>query len=408
MDCFDLYLPAPGGAAELLADEIATLLNHPRQTLQVQRSGVALRADWDAVLRLNLHSRIAQRVLVQLHAGPYHNEDDIYAAAAGLTWEDWFTPQHTIKVEVTAQRCPLRSVQFAALRVKDAVCDRLRARRGARPSVDTARPDVRLHLHLQEQRLLILLDTSGEPLFKRGWRDDQGDAPLKETLAAAVLAATGWPRTVDEAPLPLVDPFCGSGTLPIEAAQHLLRLAPGRARRFAFERLLPHDASRWQALREQARAAERPWPRGQAPLIHGSDVSFRMVDFARRNAQRAGVAEAVLLRGGDALQRLPPVANPGVLVLNPPYGERIGAAGVAGALGADEFWQRLAAHWKAHWGGWTAWILSPDTQLPRRLRLQATRRLPLFNGPIECRLWRFALQGRTTKNDHGEYENDAD
>lgn len=400
MDDFDLYLPAPGGAAGLLADEIAALLACPREQLAVQRSGVALRAGWDAVLRLNLHSRIAQRVLLQLWEGPYRHEDDVHAAAAAVPWEDWFGPRQTIKVEVTAQGSPLRSVQFAALRVKDAVCDRLRARCGARPSVDTAHPDVRLHLHLQARRLALLLDTSGEPLFKRGWREDKGDAPLKETLAAAVLAATGWDAEAEE-PLPLVDPFCGSGTLVIEAAQRLLRMAPGRARRFAFEALRPHDAARWAALREQARAAERPWPAGRGARVFGSDVAFRMVDFARRNAARAGVLAVLELRGGDALQRRPPVPGPGVLVLNPPYGERIGAAGVAGALGADEFWQRLAAHWKTCWGGWTAWILSPDAQLPRRLRLKATRRVPLFNGPIECRLLRFALEGRNDTADNG-------
>ncbi|TSE19609.1 Ribosomal RNA large subunit methyltransferase L [Tepidimonas alkaliphilus] len=393
MDDLHLYLPAPGGAAALLADEIAALGVCPREQLTVQRSGVALQGNWDAVLRLNLHSRIAQRVLLRLWEGPYRDENDVYAAAAGVAWEDWFGPRQTIKVEVTAQRSPLRSVQFAALRVKDAVCDRLRQRCGARPSVDTAQPDVRLHLHLQERRLALLLDTSGEPLFKRGWRADQGDAPLKETLAAAVLAATGWDAEAEEPP-PLVDPFCGSGTLAIEAAQRLLRLAPGRARRFAFEALRPHDAARWAALREEARAVERPWPPPRGARIFGSDVSFRMVDFARRNAARAGVLSALELRGGDALQRRPPTPTPGVLALNPPYGERIGAAGVAGALGAEAFWAQLATHWKTHWAGWTAWILSPDTELPRRLRLQASQRMPLFNGPIECRLWRFDLLPR--------------
>ncbi|MCX7815491.1 MAG: THUMP domain-containing protein [Tepidimonas ignava] len=400
MSTLHLYLNAPGGAAELLAHETATLTGLPLAALDVQRSGVALRADWDAVMRLNLHSRIAQRVLVQLGQAPYRSEDDVYAAAASVPWEDWFTHRHTIKVEVTAQRSPLRSVQFAALRVKDAVCDRLRQRCGARPSVDTARPDVRLHLHLQAERLTLLLDTSGEPLFKRGWREDKGDAPLKETLAAAVLAATGYTAACAAGdPPPLVDPFCGSGTLPIEAAQIALGMAPGRARRFAFERLLPHDAARWQALREAARAAERAWDGSRGPLAWGSDVAFRMVDFARRNAVRAGVAAAVELRGGDALQRQPPTSTPGLLVLNPPYGERIGAAGVAGALGADVFFERLAAHWKTHWGGWTAWILSADRDLPRRLRLQASRRIVLFNGPIECRLMRFDLQARNAKND---------
>ncbi|MEW6695409.1 Ribosomal RNA large subunit methyltransferase L [Tepidimonas thermarum] len=399
MSSFDLYLPCAGGTAPFLADEVTRLSGLAPAALTVGRSGVGLRGDWDTVLRLNLHSRIAQRVLLRLWEGPYRHEDDLYAAAAAVAWEQWFTPQRTIKVEVTAQRSPLRSLNFAALRVKDAVCDRLRARCGARPSVDTARPDVRVHLHLGADTLTLALDTSGEPLFKRGWRTDKGDAPLKETLAAAMIAATGWTgRTADGAPVPLFDPCCGSGTLVIEAAQIALGMAPGRQRRFAFERLLPHDAARWAALREQARAAERRWPKDTPPIAYGSDVSFRMVDFARRNAERAGVGGAVEFRGGDALQRLPPSPHAGVLLLNPPYGERIEAAGVAGGLGADVFYERLAAHWKSHFGGWTAWVLTPDRELPRRLRLQASRRVPLFNGPIECRLLRFDLQGRNDKN----------
>jgi len=399
MPPFALFLPCAGGSTPFLANEVARLTGLPTEALAVGRTGVGLRGDWDAVLRLNLHSRIAQRVLVRLWEGPYRSEDDVYAAAADIAWEQWFTPQRTIKVEVTAQRSPLRSLNFAALRVKDAICDRLRARCGARPSVDTAHPDVRVYAHLTADTLTLSLDTSGEPLFKRGWRTDKGDAPLKETLAAAVIAATGWTgEDADGTPVPLVDPCCGSGTLVIEAAQIVLRQAPGRQRRFAFERLLPHDGARWAALLEQARAAERRWPAGEPPIAFGSDVSFRMVDFARRNAERAGVGAAVEFRGGDALQRQPPSPRAGVLLLNPPYGERIEAAGVAGGMGADVFYERLAAHWKTHFGGWTAWVLSPDRELPRRLRLQANRRVPLFNGPIECRLLRFDLQARNDKN----------
>ncbi|WP_334135573.1 THUMP domain-containing class I SAM-dependent RNA methyltransferase [Tepidimonas sp.] len=399
-DTLDLFLPCAAGCADYLADEVAALTGQARAALRIDRAGVGLRADWNAVLRLNLYSRIAQRVLVRLWHGRYAGEDDLYAAAATQAWEDWLTPRHTVKVDVTAQRSPLRSLHFAALRVKDALCDRLRARCGARPSIDTARPDVRVHLHLGADDATLLLDTSGEPLFKRGWRSDTGEAPLKETLAAAIIAATGWTGTDgDGAPVPLFDPCCGSGTLVIEAAQIARRQAPGRLRRFAFERLLPHDPARWAACRAAARAQEIDWPADRPPIAYGSDVSFRMVDFARRNAERAGVGAAAAFRGGDALQRLPPAPGPGVLLLNPPYGERIEAAGVAGGLGADAFYERLAAHWKTHFGGWTAWILSPDRDLPRRLRLQPSRRIPLFNGPIECRLMRFDLRARTAKSD---------
>ncbi|MDO5653293.1 MAG: THUMP domain-containing protein [Brachymonas sp.] len=395
-----LFLPCAAGVEDLLANEVGGLDGVRADAVQAQRGGVQVRGSWRTVLQLNLHSRLAQRVLLQLADAPYTKEDDVYAAAHAVPWEHWFGVRHTFRVDVTAQRSPLKSLNFAALRIKDAVADRFRAQAGSRPDVDTQRPDVRIHAHLGPDRITLSIDTSGEPLFKRGWREDKGDAPLKETLAAAMLAASGWQPGQD---VPLYDPCCGSGTIVIEAAQMACRIAPGSQRRFAFERLLPHQPALWQELLAAARDAEIRPP---TISIFGSDVSHRMADFAQRNAERAGVAHAVQLRGGDALQRMPPTDHTGVLILNPPYGERIETGGVArhktpsraprehaimDGAGAEEgdFFQRLGRHWKQHYGGWTAWVLSPDMQLPGRMRLQAARRVPMWNGPIECRLFRF-------------------
>ncbi|BAO84411.1 MAG: THUMP domain-containing protein [Betaproteobacteria bacterium] len=416
-----LFLPCPAGVEDFLLAEVQAICPAAAASAQRQRGGVELTGTWDDVLRLNLHSRLAQRVLVRLALQPCPHEDALYQAAHQVLWELWFTPAQTFKVELTAHQCPFQSLNFAALRIKDAVCDRMRERFGQRPSVDTVQPQVRLHAHLGPDQVWLYIDTSGEPLFKRGWRSDTGDAPLKETLAAAMIAASGWTGLDAQGqPQPLYDPCCGSGTVAIEAAQRALQIAPGKLRRFGFERLLPHRPERWQALRLQAEAAERPLPGGQ-PLVFGSDVSFRMVDFARRNAERAGVAHAIEWRGGDALERLPPCPTPGVMLLNPPYGERIAAAGVAGqpaqeraraqpgsppgpAQGAGresarhadgqenaDFFAQLASHWKKHYAGWTAWLLTPDPQLPGQMRLKPSRRVPLWNGPIECRLFRFDL-----------------
>jgi len=411
-----LFLPCAAGVEALLADEVARITALPSHTVQARRGGVELQASWRDALKLNLHSRLAQRVLLRLAQQPYRDEKDIYQAAHGVAWEIWFTPQQTLKVEITAQHSPLKSLNFAALTVKDAICDRLRDKRGARPSVDTARPDVRIFVHLTADSVTLYADTSGEPLFKRGWREDKGDAPLKETLAAAMIAATGWTGWDEHGqPVPLYDPCCGSGTVPIEAAQIALNLAPGRLRRFAFEKLIPFQAHVWQALKSEARTAERVLLPGQKPFIFGSDIAFRMVDFARRNAERAGVDHAIEWRGGDALQRMPPHPRPGVLLMNPPYGERIAAAGVAGqradtraqqrrpqagretaqtAQGGENtaFFAELATHWKKHYGGWSAWLLTPDLKLPGQMRFKESRRVPLWNGPIECRLFRFDLR----------------
>ena len=396
MNALHLFLPCAAGVEGYLADEVAAITALPPGQIQALRAGVLVQGSWRNALQLNLHSRLAQRVLVQLSRTPYQNEADLYEAASAIAWEMWFTPQQTFRIDITAQRSPLKSLNFAALRIKDAVADRFRARAGSRPSVDTQWPHVRIFAHLTNDRMALYIDTSGEPLFKRGWREDKGDAPLKETLAAAMIAASGWRPETGQ---PLYDPCCGSGTIVVEAAQMACRMAPGAQRRFGFERLLPFQAHVWQQLRQQARAAEL---RDGPLLVFGSDVAHRMVDFAQRNAQRAGVAHAVQLRGGDALQRMPPTDAPGILLVNPPYGERIAAAGVAGqraeerarsaprvhrvggtlgtgtlreaaasrggresaimAAGSedDDFFARLASHWKKHYTGWTAWMLTPD------------------------------------------------
>lgn len=394
MNTLSLFLPCAAGVEGFLADEVHRLTGLAGDDLVVARGGVVLRAPWRDAMLLNLHSRLAQRVLLQLAHGPYRSEGDLYSLAHAAAWDLWFTTKQTFKVEITAQHSPLKSLNFAALKVKDAIADRFRDRQGERPSVETQRPDVRVYAHLTSDHATLYIDTSGEPLFKRGWREDKGEAPLKETLAAAMIAAGGW-----QADRPLYDPCCGSGTIAIEAAQVACGIAPGILRRFAFEKFIPFEARAWQQLREQARAGQR----APAVSIFGSDVAFRMVDFARRNAERAGVAHALNLRGGDALQRMPPSDTPGVMLVNPPYGERIDAAGIAGRERAQtdggDFFAQLAAHWKSHYAGWSAWVLTPDMKLPSRMRLKESRRVPMWNGPIECRLFRFDMvQGSARKN----------
>ena len=392
MNRLQLFLPCAAGVEGFLADEVHRLTGLAGDDLLTGRGGVSLRASWRDAMRLNLHSRLAQRVLVQLSHTPYRSEADLYEAAGAVAWEIWFTTRESFKVEVTAQHSPLKSLNFAALKIKDAVADRFRRKGGERPDVDTQRPDVRIYAHLTSDSATLYIDTSGEPLFKRGWREYKGEAPLKETLAAAMIAASGWDATV-----PLYDPCCGSGTIAIEAAQVACHIAPGQLRRFGFEKLLAFQAHVWTALQEEAKAQQR----APGAPVFGSDVAFRMVDFAVRNARRAGVADALQLRGGDALQRMPPAAEPGVMLVNPPYGERIETAGVAGrSQGGREraqtgdggdFFSQLASHWKKNYPGWTAWVLTPDLKLPSRMRLKESRRVPMWNGPIECRLFRFDM-----------------
>jgi putative N6-adenine-specific DNA methylase len=404
MNQLQLFLPCAGGVEELLAHEVHRLCKVP---VSVMRGGVTLEGSWRDAMLLNLHSRLAMRVMVQLAHRHYQNERDLYDAASEVAWEIWFTNKNTFKIEMTSQHSPLKSLNFAALTIKDAIADRFRDRSGARPDVDTHWPHVRVHAHLTTDSVTLYIDTSGEPLFKRGWRQDTGEAPLKETLAAAMIAASGW-----QPDQPLYDPCCGSGTIAIEAAQIALNIAPGLQRQFAFERYLPFQEHVWGAIKNEASHAVKPDAiESKGIQIFGSDVAHRMVDFAERNAERAGVARAVQLRGGDALQRMPPIqasaALKPVMLINPPYGERIEVAGVAGRQSAgpnpahaprnqepDDFFVQLATHWKSYFDGWTAWILVPDMKLPGRMRLKESRRIPMWNGPIECRMFKFDIQGR--------------
>jgi len=213
MNQLQLFLPCAAGVEGYLADEVHAITGLTGHDLLTGRGGVLVRASWRDAMRLNLHSRLAQRVLVQLAHRPYRNEGDLYGLASGVAWEIWFTTRQSFKIEVTAQHSPLNSLNFAALKVKDAVADRFRAKGGARPDVNTQWPDVRIHLHLTTDEATIYIDTSGEALFKRGWREDKGDAPLKETLAAAMIAASGW-DPLGDAPVPLYDPCWAAAPSP--------------------------------------------------------------------------------------------------------------------------------------------------------------------------------------------------
>jgi putative N6-adenine-specific DNA methylase len=413
MNQLQLFLPCAAGVEDYLAPEILLITGLPPGCITKQRGGVAVRASLVDAMRLNLYCRLAQRVLVLVSYTEYRSENDLYRAAMAVQWERWFTPRESIKIEVTAQHSPLTSLNFAALKVKDAVCDRFReVANGVRPNVDTQWPDVRIYAHLTTDACSLYIDTSGEPLFKRGWREDKGDAPLKETLAAAMIAASGW-ADGDADLMPLYDPCCGSGTIAIEAAQIACNIAAGSLRRFAFEKYVPFRSQVWADMKKEAAdAVVKPEP-GQKALIYGSDVSHRMVDFAERNAARAGVADVIEFRGGDALQRMPPIEGGGVMLLNPPYGERIGVGGVAGEgeqarYGARElaetedgvaFFTQLASHWKKNFSGWQAWMLTPDLKLPGKMRLKESRRVPMWNGPLECRLFKFDMvAGRMAKD----------
>ncbi|RKP51068.1 THUMP domain-containing class I SAM-dependent RNA methyltransferase [Trinickia fusca] len=424
---FDFFAPCPRGLESALAAELAEIaVRHLGQAAATgfERGaevpgGVHFRGNWPIGMAANLHSRIASRILLKIAERPYRNEQDIYALAAEQRWEQWFSANETLRVDLTAIKSPLRSLEFATLRVKDGICDRLRSVSGARPSIDTAQPDVRVFAFLTATGCTLYLDTSGEPLFKRGWRLDKGAAPLRENLAAGILRIANW--TPDT---PFYDPMCGSGTFIAEAAQIALGVAPGVERRFGFEKLKQYDVAAWQTMKVAALDAKRAARTRKTDALHifGSDISGDMLDKARTNLERAGLPP-IPLKQLDARAITPPIATPGILILNPPYGERIAVRGrgprgeergmrdasrdrEAGApqrrelLDAPdtEFFQAFGDALKQRFTGWRAFVLTADRKLPGLLRLRESAKTPLFNGALECRLFRFDLVAGSVKS----------
>jgi putative N6-adenine-specific DNA methylase len=432
--------------------------------------GLSVAGPMSVALAINLHSRIASRCLLQMTHVAYRKEDDIYKAARSLSWEDWITPDQTMRVDLTAHRSPLTSLNFVTLRIKDAVCDRLREVKGARPNIDTELPDVRVQAHLTATHATVYLDTSGQSLFKRGWRDDKGAAPLKENLAAGILALTGW-----KPEQPLFDPMCGSGTFLIEAAYRGLGIPSGSIRAglmnpqqdvaqsaqahnqavksadkselskftryrptrvdlvgadqgFGFQRLKPFNTpdlkKQWDSLCEIAKKnIEQGLANANKLKMAACDINENMIIIVKNNWKRAGLpAQSGVLsniRQIDALVAKSPFADPGVMLFNPPYGERIeikggrdGSERVKGRGARDalpknnnspefmEFLNQFGKHLKDSFEGWQVDVLTADMGLPGQVRMKESKRTPLFNGPLECRLFRFEIKPVATKTEN--------
>lgn len=368
------FATCPRGLERVLAAELAQL---GADSVQAVDGGVGFAGELATCYAINLESRVASRVLWRVGESGYRSEHDVYEAARAIEWPRWFSPKHTIRVNVAAIRSPVKSLDFVTLRVKDAVCDVFRTARGKRPHVDTRSPDVRVHVFLTRDMATFYLDTSGEALFKRGWRNASGAAPLRENLAAGILKLTGWTAST-----PLLDPMCGSGTFLVEAAMMALDAAPGLGRGFGFEKLTNFDSKAWAILLERARTRRR---NSHPLLIHGSDKSGSALKLARDNLAAAGLEGAVHLKQKDILDGGPPAAG-GIIVMNPPYGERLADRDELAA-----FYPKLGDVLKQRYSGWTAYILTADLRLAKLIGLAASKRTPLYNGALECRLFEFKL-----------------
>lgn len=372
------FASCPRGLEPLLAEDLVAV---GVSELKQIPGGVHFVADWPICYAANLHSRIATRILWRVAHGRYAREDDIYRLALDTHWPTWFGYGQTIRVDVTAVKSPLRSLEFITLRIKDAICDRFRADTGKRPSVDTREPEIRIHGFITAGECTLYVDTSGAPLYQRGLRQKTVEAPLKENVAAGILRLSGW-----QPGMPLLDPMCGSGTFLLEAAQMALNIAPGAGRDFGFQRLKNFQLDLWKDQLDAAMDTEKPAANAQ---IYGSDISPVAVRASLANLDRAGLLPAVTLSSGDVLAIDAPANNgtsPGIMVANPPYGERLSEQDELAA-----FYPPLGSALKRHFAGWNCYLLSADMRLPKLMRLTPGKKTLLYNGAIECRLFEFKM-----------------
>ena len=365
------FAPCPRGLEGVLADELRSLDAHD---IAPADGGVAFAGVRELAYRANLESRIASRILWRVGGGRYRNEKDVHALAKSVAWPTLFRADRTLRVDVAATRSPLASLEFATLTIKDAIVDRFRADAGTRPSVDKRAPDVRVSAYLAGDEATLYLDTSGTPLFQRGYRRETDEAQIREYLAAGLVRLAGWNGAA-----PLLDPMCGSGTIAIEAAMIAADRAPGISRTFGFQKLAWYDGPAWQRIRQKAVDRVRTQP--AEPIVHASDIAAAAIGKALQNLRAARMDAWVHAEQADVLARSAPAAS-GVIVTNPPYGVRLADQEKLAA-----FYPKLGDALKRSFAGWHAWIFTADLRLAKLLGLKVERRIPLYNGALECRLF---------------------
>ena len=368
------FASCPRGLEAILSGELTAL---GAGDIKVVDGGVKFESSTEVMYRANLTSRIATRILCRVANGDYKNEDDLYNAALNVKWASLFDVSHGIKVSTTGVKCPLKSLDFMTLRIKDAICDQFRSQVNARPNVEIRDPDIRIHLYLEADYFDLYIDTSGQPLYQRGFRKSSVEAPIRENLAAGILALSGW-----EPGEPLLDPMCGSGTFLIEAAMIALNQAPGLKRNFGFEHWSNFDSIHFKKIKSEYQSNIRPVVFSH---IYGSDEDLRAIRVTKGNLEEAGLKVAVELSRKSFNDIVAP-AKEGILITNPPYGVRIGEdedLAEAYPLWASTMKQKLS--------GWRTYFLTSDLRMPKLMRLSPSKKTPLYNGALDCRLFEIKM-----------------
>jgi len=368
------FASCPRGLETILLGELNSL---GVQEASVVDGGIKYESSTEIMYRANLSSRIATRILYRIANGTYETEDDVYSAALNVQWTSLFDLSQSLKVSTTGVKCPLKSLDFMTLRIKDAICDQFRSQFDARPNVDIRDPDIRIHLYLNATHYDLYIDTSGQPLYQRGFRKSSVEAPIRENLAAGILALSGW-----KSGEPLLDPMCGSGTFLIEAAMIAFNQVPGLKRSFGFENWKNFDSALLEKIKSEYQAQIKPLGFSK---IYGSDEDLRAIRVTKANLEQAGLKIAVEL----SCQNFNDIKAPskeGVLITNPPYGVRIGE---------DEDLAKAYPLWastmKKKLSGWRTYFLTSDLRMPKLMRLSPSKKTPLYNGALDCRLFEIKM-----------------
>ncbi|MCH9781585.1 MAG: class I SAM-dependent RNA methyltransferase [Betaproteobacteria bacterium] len=366
------FASCPRGLEEVLQQELMEI--HASDIKRVD-GGMLFSGDKEVLYKANLSSRIATRILCLVKQGSYENEDDIFNAALSVEWTTWFALEKTIKVSTTAIQCPLKSIDFMTLRIKDAVCDIFREKTGKRPDVEVRDPDIRIHLFLEKNNFSLYIDTSGAPLHQRGFRTASVEAPIKENLAAGIIKLSGWNPGE-----PFLDPMCGSGTFLIEAAMIASNQAPGLNRNFGFMAWKSFDNILFSTIKKtyMDQVTKKDFLK-----IYGSDKDLRAIRVSKKNLTLAGFENSVQLVCKQFSEITPPYSE-GVLVTNPPYGERIGEE-------LDSAYPEWATSLKQSFAGWRTYFLTNDFRMPKLMRLSPSKKTPLYNGALDCRLFEIKM-----------------
>jgi len=378
---FELVATTMFGLEDVLAGELKAL---GATDIQIINRAVKYRAGQELMYKSNLHLRTALRVLKPIAVFRAWDESKLYAGIKKIPWEEYFTYRQTFAIDAVSFGEVFRHSKFAALKAKDAIADKFREEFGIRPSVDTARPDIQINIHIADTQVTVSLDSSGIPLGKRAYRLEQAKAPLNEVLAAGLILLSGWDRKST-----LIDPMCGSGTIAIEAGMMAANMAPGRLRPFGFQSWNDYDEALWKKIKDDAESQVKV----PECKISARDNDPKALEIAGKNARRAGLARIIKFRDHDFFTPFPE-EGPGTLIMNPPYGERL-----EDAARMIPFYKDIGTQLKHNFDGWDAWIISSNLEAMKFIGLRTSKKIKVFNGALECRFNKYELYRGSRKGD---------